>query len=301
MESTLNSTLLLDVARRFALLARELAPQLEQRIEPGPPTAQLSQLSRHLGALLEALPAADATHHRCKLSVHLCERLRLRLAPILEANTSVDEANLLDLCLRSEGFRSLFRELEEELLAATGADATADDVSADFHAAVADAIEGAQSGPPSCASSCSDQRDGDLYFGLDDELPPFHELGDSLVQLMGGGGNGDGDGANFPLGSWHRLQRFSACDLLESDQWGDVLPALLRVLLGAREETTMLDCVQLHAALLAEGGPVQRASVFCNLAKFAAEAQPPAAAVGDSGAWTEAVSLLASARAGMHG
>ena len=60
--------LLLDLARRFCLLVRELAPQLHAQLQPGPPTAQLGQLCRHLSALLRSL-GLDTTADAIRLAV----------------------------------------------------------------------------------------------------------------------------------------------------------------------------------------------------------------------------------------
>jgi hypothetical protein len=57
----------------------------------------------------------DAEHHRYHLIVSLCERLHKSLAPVLEANSSSNESTLLELCLSSEGFHRVFRELEAEV------------------------------------------------------------------------------------------------------------------------------------------------------------------------------------------
>ena len=284
---------LLDLARRFTLLARELEPQLKDTLDPGPISTQLGQLSRQLGGLLEVLPTVDTSAHRYKLSRSLCERLQSRLAPILEsckAQDAVDEAALLEACLASDGFRAVFQELEAELSTLTDGPAAAE-----FQQAVADAIEGARSQPSSRASSASNgDQMGDLLLelGLDDDLPPFAALGEILEGLQ----CGDVEAA------WPQLQRCSAADLIECDQWPSVPQALLSVLLWpAAADEMRLACVELHSAIFSEGGPTHKASVMLNLAQLVVEVQPSVAAVRASGAWTAALHLLASCRADLCG
>ena len=280
---------LLDLARRFTLLARELGPQLTERLDSAPISNQLGQLSRQLGGLLEILPTVDTSAHRYKLSRSLCERLQSRLAPLIETHSRqevIDEAALLEACLASDGFRAVFQELEAELSALTDGPAAAE-----FQQTVAGAIEGARSQPSSRASSASDGDGmGDLLLGLglDDDLPPFAALGEILQGLQ----CGDMEA------SWAQLQRCSAADLIECDQWPAVPQALLSLLLWpAAAEEMRLACVELHSAIFREGGSTHKGSVVLNLAQWVVEVQPPLAAVRASCAWTAALHLLASARA----
>ena len=105
---------------------------------------------------------------------------------------------------------------------------------------------------------------------LMDELPPFHRLPALLESVR------DAD-AVTAFRAWDALQKFTAADLIECDQYPQLLPALGALLATALRRTATddidaaravaveRDCMRLHVRLLDEGGAAQRAEVLIAL------------------------------------
>ena len=105
---------------------------------------------------------------------------------------------------------------------------------------------------------------------LMDELPPFHRLPALLESVR------DADAATA-FRAWDALQKFTAADLIECDQYPQLLPALGALLATALRRTATddidaaravaveRDCMRLHVRLLDEGGAAQRAEVLIAL------------------------------------
>ncbi|KAL1495313.1 hypothetical protein AB1Y20_017171 [Prymnesium parvum] len=277
--------LLLDLTRRFTLLAHALRPQLLAALPPSPPDARLAQLSRLLADLLLSLPAADASAHRYALSRSLARRLHALLAPLLSTageeegggggEGGGEDVALLRRCLASGEVAALVAELSAEVEAAVAAGGGA--AEAEVAAAVAAAEERR-------LSSDGEEAAGLLSeLGLDDEPILFAELAAAVD-------------ASCP-----------PADLIESEFWPEVIlqgrwligtQAMLVVMLsmGAREEVR-LQCVALHASLFAEGGISHKASIFINLAQYLVEVQRLEEASFSSRPYLHSLHLLASMRA----
>ena len=258
-----------DLAVRFTALCHELESQLyEQLTVSGPPHSQLAPLARHLEDLLHALPAGDARHHRYRLVRELSTRLRNKLAPQLEQQllaevpSVTEESSLLQNCLANQDFHHLFNDLHAEVSAIVSNPSWATELTA--------AIAGASGEPPSSSSESEATTDDEggpqneldrmLQQELEAELPPFLELPELLSSIR------TGDTADR-CAAWQRIRAFSAADLLDSDQWHEVLPALSSLLQGCVLDTAaLIQVIELYAGMLDEGAPPQRAAVLVDVA-----------------------------------
>ena len=164
---------LVDLACRFASLAREVSPQLLDSLPSGPPATQLAALASKLEQLLHALPAADARHHRYRLVRKLVSQLNEVVAPFVDSPELASCEAIAERCLAHDAFRQTCAALHTELERVTA--------NPEWAAEVASAIADERSAPSSSGSEGSavdavDELSLLLQAELNADLPPFMEL-----------------------------------------------------------------------------------------------------------------------------
>eukprot|EP00965_Chrysotila_dentata_P262968 6214723-Pleurochrysis_carterae.AAC.2 len=214
-----------DAAQRFSALAHAVRAQLLREVsDPKPQSSSSEQsaierLCSTLETLLCHLPSCDARWARYALTRGIREKLGSVIEQLVEtqnlgATGEIDLSALRSACDACGEFGELLSSVEEEVshinvLHVTGMDAGAlADENALARGASGFGLEDELSGDESHGDS------GIFNFG---DLPPFDKLSGLLAAIT------KEEGA---LHAWRQMAAFSAADLLHSDQWEDIPPAL---------------------------------------------------------------------------
>ena len=280
------ATLIEDTTTRLAKLARALAQngELSQHIPAGSPEEQLEPLTKLLQHVLENVEAVDPDAHRYRLRRHVDERLHAAFADIVDKARAEEwtDARLLEACLAHPNLAQLEAELESEFAAAAprSDDALSELASAAERdePALADFTSSEEGDGAGGGAEVMDDLDRWLKDELDADLPPFLEMPGALTAAI------NASSAYEASQAWSKLSLFSDFDLLETDQWDGVPPALLNLMLSPHlDHATRERIADLHSSMFDDAGPPQRAPIVLNacnaLGELRARASAPPNAV----------------------